>query len=137
MGRDDREVIVVESSGGGLKWLVLGAAVGAGLALLFAPGSGKEVRRQLGRGLRSLRDLADDTLEELKGDDGDESEEANLRAMADGATYEEPETEPAPRRRPGNRPSQVSAREELERRLAAARARRRPVPPDDEEEPVA
>lgn len=138
MGRNDREVIVVEQDGGGgLKWLLLGAAVGAGLALLFSPRSGKEIRRELGRGIRGLRDLADDTIEQLQGDAGDD-EEGNLRSMADAAAYDEDEEEPAEAPRPvRNRPSQMSAREELERRLAAARARRRQPAPADEEEPVA
>jgi hypothetical protein len=132
-------VIVVEGSGGGLKWLILGAALGAGLALLFAPRSGKELRRELGKGIKGLRELADDTLEELRGDDSNE-EESNLRTMADGGSaYDdagepEPEPEPEPPPRP-KRNSAVSAREELERRLAAARARRRAVP--EGEEPVA
>lgn len=139
MARDDRDLIVVEREGGGaFKWLLLGAAVGAGLALLFAPKSGKDTRRELGRSLRSLRDLADETLDEFKGERGEA--EHDLRSMADGAgAYEDDETEaeepaPAPKK---ERPSAVSAREELERRLAAARARRRQPVPDDDEEPVA
>ena len=67
MARDDREVIVVEpEGGGGLKWLLLGAALGAGLALLFAPKSGKELRRDLGKSVRGFKDLASETLGELK-----------------------------------------------------------------------
>lgn len=134
MARDEREVIVVEQGGGGLKWLLLGAAVGAGLALLFAPKSGRETRRGLARGLQNLRDMADETIDELRGEQGDE--EKNLRSMVDGAgAYDESdaELEPAPRK---DRPSGISARDELERRLAAARARRRQPVPDDEE-PVA
>ena len=140
MARDDeRELIVVEKDGGGgLKWLLLGAVVGAGLALLFAPRSGKEMRRNLGKGLQNLRDMADETLDEFRGERGDEEHE--LRSMADqGAAYEDGDHEVAPIRRK-ERPSTVSAREELERRLAAARARRREIPVDetaDDEEPVA
>ncbi len=109
---DDRDVVYVEREGGGaLKWLLLGAAVGAGLALLFAPKSGREIRRDLGKGIKGLRELADETLEEFGRD----------------AEPDRPKPE---------RPSLVGAREELERRLAAARARRRQPVPDDEE-PVA
>ena len=117
MSRDERDVIVIErDGGGGLKWLVLGAALGAGLALLFAPKTGKELRRELGRGLRGVRDLADETLAELK-----------LEFGAEDAP--EPAAEAA-------RPVVGGAREELERRLEAARARRRTPVPEDEE-PVA
>ncbi len=134
MARDEREVIVVEQGGGGLKWLVLGAAVGAGLALLFAPRSGRETRRDLARGLQNLRDMADETIDELRGEQGDE--EKTLRSMVDGGgAYDDADADSEPVRRK-ERPSGVSARDELERRLAAARARRRQPVPDDEE-PVA
>ena len=117
MSRDERDVIVIErDGGGGLKWLVLGAALGAGLALLLTPKTGKELRRELGRGLRGVRDLADETLAELKLEFG-------------AADAPEPAAEAA-------RPVVGGAREELERRLEAARARRRTTVPEDEE-PVA
>ena len=119
MSRDERDVIVIErDGGGGLKWLVLGAALGAGLALLLTPKTGKELRRELGRGLRGVRDLADETLAELKLEFG----------AADA-----PEPEPVAG---AARPVVGGAREELERRLEAARARRRTTVPEDEE-PVA
>lgn len=130
MRRDEREVIVVESEGSSVKWLLLGAAVGAGLALLFAPKPGKELRQDLGRRIRGLKDLADETLAELKMEVGadDDQPEAESGAYADDAEAE-------PVRRPPANPK-VAAREELERRLAAARARRRQADPVDEE-PVA
>ncbi len=133
MGRDERDVIVVERDGsGGLKWLVLGAALGAGLALLFAPKTGKELRREIGKGIRGVRDLADETLDELKLEFG--AEDTERRSMADdGGVHEDADdSEPA---RPA-RPRMVGAREELERRLEAARARRRGTDADTEE-PVA
>jgi len=43
------------SGGGFVTGLLLGAAVGAGLALLFAPASGEETRRILRRRTRALR----------------------------------------------------------------------------------
>ena len=80
MGRDERDVIVVER-GGGLTWLVVGAALGAGLALLFAPKTGKELRRELGKGIRGIRDLADETIDELKIEFGTQ-DEPELRPAA-------------------------------------------------------
>jgi gas vesicle protein len=44
--------------------LVVGALVGAGVALLFAPARGDRVRRRLGRGARALRERARDELED-------------------------------------------------------------------------
>lgn len=137
MSRDDREVVLIEREGGsGLKWLFFGAALGAGLALLFAPKSGKQLRRDLGRGIKGIRDLADETLEELRDELG--PEEGDLRAMAaeGGASAGDEPGTPEPARPRGARTSLVAAREELERRLEAARARRRAAVPDDEE-PVA
>lgn len=127
----------MERSGGTLKWLVVGAALGAGLALLFAPQSGKATRRELSRRLKGLKEIADETLEELR-DGPDRAEEQGLRAMSDsgGAYHEEGEPEAERVVTPRGRADQGSAREELERRLAAARARRRQAIPDDEE-PVA
>jgi gas vesicle protein len=40
--------------------LLVGAAVGAGLALLYAPRSGRETRQQLSSGANRLRDRAND-----------------------------------------------------------------------------
>jgi gas vesicle protein len=47
---------------GFLTGLVVGALVGAGVALLFAPARGDRVRRRLGRGARALRERARDEL---------------------------------------------------------------------------
>jgi hypothetical protein len=43
--------------------LLVGALVGAGVALLFAPARGDRLRRRLGRGARALRERAQDELE--------------------------------------------------------------------------
>lgn len=67
MSERDEPAVVIERRGGGagsgVALFLLGAAVGAGLALLFAPQSGEETRAQIRRGARRLkrkaRDLAD------------------------------------------------------------------------------
>ncbi len=67
MSERDEPAVVIERRGGGagsgVALFLLGAAVGAGLALLFAPQSGEETRAQLRRGARRMkrkaRDLAD------------------------------------------------------------------------------
>lgn len=48
-------VVVERRSGGGIGLFLLGAAVGAGIALLYAPRSGAEMRQDLRRGSRRLR----------------------------------------------------------------------------------
>lgn len=51
-------------------WFVAGAAVGATIALLFAPASGEETRRAIGRGAtrgkESLADMGRDAVEKGK-----------------------------------------------------------------------
>jgi gas vesicle protein len=44
------------NNGEGLVWFLVGAAVGAGVALLYAPQSGDRTRRLLGRKLADGRD---------------------------------------------------------------------------------
>ena len=56
---DDERVIVIERGGGsGMGTFLLGAAIGAGLALLFAPQSGAETRADIKRRARQAKDSA-------------------------------------------------------------------------------
>ncbi len=69
-GRDE-PAVVIERRGAdvsaGIAMFLLGAAIGAGVALLMAPQSGDETRAELRRGARRLkrkaRDLADQSRE--------------------------------------------------------------------------
>lgn len=60
-------IVVERRSGGGFGLFLVGVAVGAGLALLYAPRSGAETRAELRRGARRLkrraRILAEDAQE--------------------------------------------------------------------------
>jgi gas vesicle protein len=51
-----------------MSGLVVGAAIGAGLALLLAPQSGKRTRRQLARSVEGFRDDATDRWGDVTGD---------------------------------------------------------------------
>jgi gas vesicle protein len=105
-------------AGGGFGAFLLGIAVGAVVGFLFAPEAGEDTRRRLTKRLKNLRDAAEEKVDEVRGLlETDEEEEADADA------------EEAPR----------STREELQRRVHAARRRRRaPVPEVEEgEEPVA
>ena len=65
--REQSEPIVVERrSGGGIGLFLLGVAVGAGLALLYAPQSGAETRQELRRGARRLKRRARVLAEEVQ-----------------------------------------------------------------------
>ncbi|MGH7630703.1 MAG: YtxH domain-containing protein [Gemmatimonadales bacterium] len=69
--RDTAEASPAEAAAAGdrgvagfVTGLVIGALVGAGVALLFAPARGDRLRRQLGRGARAFRERARDELED-------------------------------------------------------------------------
>jgi YtxH-like protein len=130
-GTKGREVVYVERGGdASAKWLFWGAVLGAGLALLYAPRSGEETRRVLQRKLWKLRAMTEEKLDELAQQFGSGKE------ALESLTDEDDDLDDAgdvPPLRP--RASGASAREELERRLAEARARRRAV--GDYEEPPA
>ena len=67
--RDHDEVpyIVIErGSGGGAGSFVLGALVGAGLALLFAPKAGVETQEELREQARKLRVVAEERVREAQ-----------------------------------------------------------------------
>jgi hypothetical protein len=126
-----REVVYVERGGdSSAKWLFWGAALGAGLALLYAPRTGEETRRLLQRRLWKLRAVTEEKLDELAQQFGGAREALEGLTDDEDELFEEDDLPPV-----RARASAPSAREELERRLAEARARRRPS--DELEEPLA
>jgi YtxH-like protein len=125
-----REVVYLQRSDSSAKWLFWGAVLGAGLALMYAPRSGEETRRVLQRRLWKLRAMTEEKLDELAQQFGGPRE--SLRELGEEDFDEEELFEP--REAPPSR-ARPSAREELERRLAEARARRRAA--GDLEEPLA
>ena len=141
MRNKEREVIVVDRGDHSpLWWLVVGATVGAGLGLLFAPKSGEETRRELGKRIAKLREAADDALGGLHGALDEEPPIHRSAAEEEAADLLEEEViEPASRGRRGGSAGDASpARLELEQRLAEARARRRrALAAEEDEEPVA
>lgn len=132
-GRQRREVVYVERGGDtSAKWLFWGALLGGGLALLYAPTSGEDTRRNLQRKLWKLRAMTEEKLDELTQQLGGakeslggllEDEEDDSEGEDEGSGFY------------GRSQSASSSREELEQRLADARARRRSSA--DLEEPLA
>jgi gas vesicle protein len=49
-----------------VMWLVIGAAVGAGIALLYAPKTGRETRRLIRRKVEDARDTLVETGESIR-----------------------------------------------------------------------
>ena len=125
--RDDRPVIIVERSGGGLGGFLFGLLMGAGAALLFAPQSGEETRRVIKDRSRQLRDDAQAKAEELREqveegyerardrlEDGFEAARRGLRDTRDGAQDA----------LKAGKAAVHSARDELDRRLTESRSRK-------------
>jgi gas vesicle protein len=124
MRRDKRDVVYVDRGGdASVKWLLWGAVIGAGLALMYAPRSGEETRRSLQRRLWKLRAMTEEKVDELVQQFGSRG------SLLDEPEEDEEDVEPI------DEPRRGSARHELERRLAEARARRRAA--GDDEEPLA
>ena len=132
-GRQRREVVYVERAGDtSAKWLFWGALLGAGVALLYAPGSGEDTRRNLQRKLWKLRAMTEEKLDELTQQLGGAKDTLGGLLEDDEDEFESDEQTPGLY---GRSPGGSSPREELERRLADARARRRTSA--DLEEPLA
>src|SRR6266550_1371251 len=115
---------------GGFGAFLFGMVLGAVAGFVFAPTEGGEsTRRKVTKGLRNLKELAEEKVDEVRGllkEAGDEAEES-------GESDEDDDEEP-----------EIATREQLRRRLEAARRRRAraarpPVPPasDEEDEPLA
>lgn len=65
--QDDMPYIVLDRDrGGGIGSFLLGALVGAGLALLFAPKSGEETQEELREHARKLRSTAEERVREAQ-----------------------------------------------------------------------
>ena len=117
-----------ERGSSGFGAFLFGIALGAVAGFLFAPEGGESTRRRVGKGLRNLKDLAEEKVDEVRGLLQEAEEEAE-------ETEEEEADEP-----------EIATREQLRRRLEAARRRRnraaRPTPPvspasEEEDEPLA
>jgi gas vesicle protein len=120
--RDDRDITVIESdSGSGFKWFLIGAAIGAGIGVLFAPAAGDRTRRDLTRRGRKLRARAGEAIEEIADDIQDRGRK--VRATIEDFAEEVVDEVQEGKRKLERRAS--SAREEMERRLADARNRAR------------
>jgi gas vesicle protein len=59
---EDEPIVVIEKSEPGIGTFLAGLAIGAGIALLFAPRSGEETRRDLERRARRIGDQAQDLV---------------------------------------------------------------------------
>ena len=115
---------------GGFGAFLLGIVLGAVAGFVFAPTEGGEsTRRKVSKGLRNLKELAEEKVDEVRGLLQEAEADAESEAGdADADEGEEPD---------------ITTREQLRRRLEAARRRRAraarstPQASEEEDEPLA
>lgn len=124
-----------DRGGGGFGAFLFGVVLGAVAGFVFAPSERSETaRRKIGKGLRNLKDLAEEKVDEVRGLLKEAEEQADADEEAPDEEDEADEEDP-----------EIATREQLRRRLEAARRRRRaarPAPPtaspaQEEDEPLA
>ena len=121
----DEPFVVIEKKPAGIGPFVAGLAIGAGLALLFAPKSGEDTRRELERRARKVGDQAQDLVSELTGSVGDTFQHAKDRigsridAARDAVDLKRRQVTNAVE---AGREAAQQARVELEQRIAETKA---------------
>lgn len=73
---DDEPFVVIEKSEPGIGTFLAGLAIGAGIALLFAPKSGEETRRDIERSARKVGSQAQDFVSDVTESVGGKLQEA-------------------------------------------------------------
>jgi len=112
---DEAPYIVIErDSGGGAGSFVLGALVGAGLALLFAPKSGAETQEDLKEQARKLRSVAEERVKEAQ-----QQLEERLEGVRDGVQTRFEDVKEAVS---AGRSAATDARSDLEGKLQRSKA---------------
>jgi gas vesicle protein len=122
---EDEPYVIIEKHSGGTGSFLLGIAIGAGMALLLAPQSGRKTRRDIERRAR----LAKQRAEGIAHDVGDRMNEQLSRARSEvEARLDSARTQIDFRRQQvqsavqAGRVAARDAREELERRIADTKA---------------
>ena len=122
---DQQPYVIVEQQESGIGPFLLGIALGAGVALLFAPQSGQEVRSGLGRSARRAQTAAQDFVGEVRGNVADKIKE--VRSSVEGRIEAAVDAVGQRKRRVTNayhagRAAAREARGELEQRIAESKA---------------
>jgi gas vesicle protein len=116
--------VIIESDGGaGVKWFLIGALVGAGVALLYAPQSGDRTRREIAKRAKRARRDVEEKFEEVRGEVTSRGRKLKESAQDLAETVRDEVRDG----RKAIRKTAATARDDLERRLEEARARRRSV----------
>jgi gas vesicle protein len=122
---DDDRYVVIEKDSGGVGTFLLGLAIGAGLALLFAPRSGLQTRQAIAGGARRARRAATDTVTGVADkvtetfENARERVESQIERTRDAIETKRDEVQRAVRE---GRAAAQQARDDLEKRLAETKA---------------
>jgi len=122
---DDEPYVVIEQKQAGVGSFLLGLAVGAGVALLFAPRTGEETRRDLQRRAREVGDQAQDLVSELTESVGSTLSQAKdqvERRIDDARDAVELKRRQVTNAVDAGRAAAQQARVELEQRIAETKA---------------
>jgi gas vesicle protein len=120
-----QQYVIVERQSAGIGPLLIGLALGAGAALLFAPQSGEETRRDIKRRARRAQEAAQDFVEDVSGTVADKFQE--VRATVEDRIEATLDAVDDKKRRVTNafhagRAAARDARGELEQRIAETKA---------------
>ena len=122
---DEEPYIIVEQRSSGVGPLLLGIALGTGIALLFAPQSGAETRRLIRRKAEGAKDAVADVIDEVASTVTDsigkarDSVSEKIDATRDAVEMKKRQISRAVR---AGRDAAHEAREDLEFRIAETKA---------------
>lgn len=122
---DDEPMVVIEKHDGSARSFFWGLLAGAGIALLFAPRSGEETRREIKRSAGRVKLIAQDTAEDLTDTVLDKYEHARrtventIDATKEAIDLKKKQASNAMR---AGREAAQEARDDLERRIAETKA---------------
>ena len=122
---DDEPYIVIEKHSGGVGDFLLGALIGAGVALLSAPRSGRETREDISRRARAAQDRVRDVAGGVTDQVVDTFENARSRIEEQIETARSAivtKKDQVTRAMEAGREAAHQARTDLERRLAETKA---------------
>jgi gas vesicle protein len=123
--QDDEPYIVIEKHSGGVGDFLLGALIGAGVALLFAPRSGRETRADISRRARAAQDRVRDVATGVTDQVVDTFETARSRIeeqIESARSAIVNKKDQVSRAMEAGREAAQQARTDLERRLAETKA---------------
>jgi gas vesicle protein len=122
---DDEPFVVIEKESGGVGSFLLGIAIGAGIALLFAPQAGADTRQGLKRSAQRVRRAAEDVVDDVRETVTDSLQQARQQVEdkieSARQTVETKKQQVADAMEAGRAAAQ-QARDDLERRIAETKA---------------